>query len=422
MFDESIKKYKKAFVFGAGGGNDIVSAVLPALHLQKHGIQADVGGVMSPAAIHTYNGQLEQIINEIKGEVKRYRPAKKPLQLSFIDNYLPRFSMEEGAPINAFYNFSIRRGTKALVESFNRFIHDNQYDLIVGVDVGGDILARGAQDNTLLSPVMDFASLYLLNQLATDSYVLEFGLGTDGELRPQGMHDIMTELKSHGLILHESRIRAEDDEVRAFARIYDKIKEIRSGNTAVMTLRTLNTPTPEQDIIAAYKFRNQLGNKKWFNHFEITLPHQYFGKTYLIDAKGLAQRRKQTAIPYENPLEQYIKLKKQTSDWKTELDLHYLWSEENWTTTKPEGYCLLLLVPSKLMPERMRGEILQEGVNQLREDFGDVALILKEDLQYLRNCELNQQDADRFSLISTRKDIVGSMEKAAKQIIHYQGN
>lgn len=53
IFTEEIKKYKKVFVFGTGGGNDILSAIIPALQLL--GLQVDIGGVLSPAATHTYS-------------------------------------------------------------------------------------------------------------------------------------------------------------------------------------------------------------------------------------------------------------------------------------------------------------------------------------------------------------------------------
>ena len=68
---ENLRKYKNSFVFGAGGGNDIVSAVLVAMYLQRQGLQTDVGGILNPAAVHTFNGGLEQVVNKIEGDVKR---------------------------------------------------------------------------------------------------------------------------------------------------------------------------------------------------------------------------------------------------------------------------------------------------------------------------------------------------------------
>jgi len=71
MFPNSFKKYKKAFVFGTGGGNDIVSAHIPALHLNKLGVKTNIGGVLSPAATHLFNSSEEDIINKVHN-VKRY--------------------------------------------------------------------------------------------------------------------------------------------------------------------------------------------------------------------------------------------------------------------------------------------------------------------------------------------------------------
>ena len=117
MFNEDLQKYKNAFVFGTGGGNDIVSSVLVALYLQKQGIKTDIGGILSPAVVHTFNGNLEQVINEVKGEVKRIIPSKESVELSFIDAHLPEFVKQSGVNIQNYYDLSIRYGTTALVNA-----------------------------------------------------------------------------------------------------------------------------------------------------------------------------------------------------------------------------------------------------------------------------------------------------------------
>ena len=419
MFNRDLGKYNKAFVFGTGGGNDIVSAVPVAMYLQRHGIQTDIGGILSPAAVHMFDGTAEEVVNEIGKEVRRWIPSKKPAEISFIDGHLPGFAAEAGAGIPNFYDLSIRYGTSMLVENVRKLVDENGYDLIVGVDVGGDILARGAQDATILSPAMDFSSLYLLGELEADSLLVEFGLGTDGELRPSGIKEILEELGGKGIIRYESEIKKSDHEVKCFREIFERIKRIRKGHTAVMTLQTLDTSMPDEDIITEYVFRSRIGQKKWTTEYSIVLPHEYFGKAFVMDGKGLAAQRKQTAFCYENPIEQYARLK-QVPSWKTELDLSFLWSGNNWTTPEQEGHCMMLLVPSESIPEATRREILHAGIEALNDDMCDMALVLKNDMPHISAGVDYYSDAGRFSVISQAEQTAGFLENVAREIKRYQ--
>ena len=411
MFNEQFRKYRKALVLGTGGGNDIVSAIFPAMHLQKYGIQTDLGGMLSPAAIHTFNGNLETVVNAVEGEIKRSIPTRDNITLTMIDSHLPPLLKAEGLAIPACYNFSIRYGTKRLVQEVTALIKERGYDLVVAVDVGGDILGRGAEDITLLSPMMDFSSLHLLGQLAVDSFLIEFGLGTDGELRPQGMKEIMHELKESNLLLEENSFSAQDAEFMHFKNIFDCIKDIRAGHTAVMTLETLKAP-PDKDIITPYRFRSQIGKKKWLTPFEVILPHQYFGKSYLINAKGLAAKRSRTAFAYENSLEHYVKLKQISPSWKTEMDLFYIWSGDQWTTPEKKGNSLFFLVPSRQIPAVQRKEILEEGMHSPAE----IIMILEEDRREMNQGSFSYCNAGMFSLLFKRNDLHDFVKKTAEEI------
>lgn len=414
MFDKCIDKYKRALVIGTGGGNDIVSTLIPVQHLQKKGIKTDIAGILSPAAIHIFNGKIEDVINRIDGHVERVIPASQEISISFVDGLLPEFVKCEGLEIPNFYDFSTRYGTSKLVEEVNKLIAQNSYDLVVAVDVGGDILARGNQDSTLLSPMMDFASLHLLSQLETDVLLVEFGLGTDGELRPRGMEEILNELRDDKLMLYESTISADDLEVARFRNIFDKVRTIRAGHTAVMTLQTLDAEL-EKDIIVEYRFRSQIGKRKWHTPFEVILSHQHAGRTYLIDGRGLARKRSQTAFSYQNSLEQYVKLKCICPEWKTEMDLFYLWSKDNWTNPKKQGESLFLLTPSTSIPSIQRKEIIQYGVNNSN---SDLILLWESDI---RNIDMNGMvytDAGRLALLSRREG--EHLKKVADQVKQYQ--
>jgi hypothetical protein len=414
MFDQRINRYRSALVIGTGGGNDIVSTLIPAQHLQRRGIKTDIAGVLSPAAVHRFNGNLEKVVNNIVGDVKRVIPAPNEVPISFVDGSLPALVRDCGINIGAFYDFSTRYGTARLVEGVNELIARRDYDLVVAVDVGGDIIARGNKDNNLLSPLMDFTSLYLMGQINADVLLLEFGLGTDGELRPDGMEQILDELRKKDLMLYESCITAQDVEVTKFRQIFDSVKKIRTGHTAVMTLETLDAES-SKDIVTEYIFRSQIGRKKWYTPFEVVLPNQYAGKTYLVDGKRLAGQRTQTAFSHENPLHQYVRLKGICPEWKTEMDLFYLWSGDNWTNPNRQGNSLFLLTPSTSILSDQRQEMIQYGIQNSN---ADLILLWKSDLAKLDVWGFFCTEAGQFVLLSkTEGDF---LRRAADQVQQYQ--
>jgi hypothetical protein len=413
MFDRRIDRYSSALVIGTGGGNDIVSTLIPAQHLHRRGIKTDIAGVLSPAAVHRFNGNLEKVVNTIDGNVERVIPAPEVIPISFVDGSLPIFARNCGIEIDSFYDFSIRYGTSRLVEGVNELIEQRGYDLVVAVDVGGDILARGNEDNTLLSPVMDFTSLYLMGQIDIDVLLLEFGLGTDGELRPAGMEQILNGLRRDDLMLYESSITAQDAEVRKFREIFDNVRKIRAGHTGVMTLETLDTKS-SKDIITEYKFKSQIGRKKWYTPFEVVLSNQYAGRTYLVDGKGLAEQRTQTAFPYENSLHQYVKLKGICPEWKTEMDLFYLWDGDNWTSPNNQKHSLFLLTPSTSIPSDERREIIQYGIQHSN---SDMVLLWKSDLEDVDVSRFSLAESGQFVLLSKNNPVL--LRKTADQVQQY---
>lgn len=374
MFNEKLKKYKKALLLGTGGGNDIVSATLIADYLIAQGISCDVAGVLSPGAYHEFDGYSELAINEITNTtVKRYlhNPIRN-FEISFIDSLLPETAKNAGYKVGKFFELSTKFGTEVLVTELNKLIEIEEYDVFIEVDVGGDILGRRC-DKTILSPLMDFTSLYLLDKVAIDSYLIEFGLGTDGELRPLGIQEIFQELNHFGAYLGDAEINITDPEIDRFKKILETINKVRIGHTATMTLETLANKG-KSDIHTQYYSTWKVGGKTWKNYYDVTLLESSFGKVYLFDGHVLPSLRTDTSFSYETPLEQFIKLKK-TKDWKTELDMCYI-----------DNGSLLCLTPSLQVPEDMRIEIIKHGLdhqfNHLR--FGQV-LMLRHDAHLCGN-------------------------------------
>ncbi len=409
------KKYEKALILGTGGGNDIVSTILPALHLAKNNIQVDIAGMLSPGAVHFFNREQEKVVNNLEGSVGRFISSKELIQISFVDSELVNYARFLQLPINNFYNFSTKWGTSELVSEVQNLVKENGYDLVLGVDVGGDILSRGKEDPRIFSPMMDFASLLLLKNLDVDTYLLEFGLGTDGELETKAVGDILEELRKKQLILSEERI-GQGKELEIFKDVYSKISVERKGNTIPLTLKSLEHSG--SDLVVDHSYTKTIGEKKWTVNNKLTLLEETLGKVYLINVKELAAHRLQTAFHFNTVLEQFIKLKR-TPTIKTELDLQYLWKNTDWKGSCREGFCLQVLVPSLQLNEEMRKEMVLEGNRQMQAGMSDAILVVNNDLRYLSKEEVEIRGG-KYTILSSKKELAEEIERTAEKINSYQ--
>lgn len=75
--------------------------------------------------------------------------------------------------------------------------------------------------------MMDWTMLRVLSDLDIDSILLEFGLGTDGELRPSSIDDIIDELRQSDVILDTNIIDKTSPNMVLFKNVFDKISSVR---------------------------------------------------------------------------------------------------------------------------------------------------------------------------------------------------
>jgi len=378
--------YEHPLIWGTGGGNDIVSATLVLADVCRAGKTADLAGMCSPGAWHTYDGKPEDCVNRVTAGTRRFIPSRNLLEKSFVDHKVPELLSCQGFQSKV-YNFSSRFGTQRLVDDVTTLIRKENYDGIIAVDVGGDILARGNQDPTILSPLMDFTTLYVLSQLNIPSTLVEFGLQTDGELRPQGCAEILDELQSTGVLTSTRTLLLDDPAVHVFRSVYDGIKDIRHGHTAHMTLQTL---TATDDIHTHYHTRVQAMDKKWHVSFPLTLEKKYFGQMFLIDAQRLAASRP-LAFPYKTPLEQCVK-SKLIVNTSSEMDGLYASVEDS---------CVWVALYPQTVAGDLRKEVLAYGFSRL-EDFANAALVWKED-EALIPFSVRRQTVGPFTVAGTHK-------------------
>lgn len=418
VLTERFGRYRKAFVFGTGGGNDIFSATLVAMQLRAIGISVDVGGVLNPAYSHIFNGLPERPVNSVSRDIIMLSSEKKLDYIIIPDPFIPKITADAGLDIGRFYDLSIRFGTSPLLADFSRLVSENRYDLIVGVDVGGDILARGRLDPTMTTPLMDSASLYLLGNVKIDSALFVFGMGTDAELRINNVKSVLRELEREDLLLCSFQTQRDEPEVICFRAMYEEVRRLRRGKTILNFFKTLDTKTPGQDI-EYDQTAAAVGDESHGHYvFRHALWHRTFGMFYVFDAKRLFRYRSSITFKYNNPLEHYVKTKN-IPQWKTELDGYCLWSGNNWTSAEHEGRCMVMLCLSTLTPDPLRTNVLRHYIASLKAGRYEVALMLRKDLPLITAEGLAHIPAGRFSIVSSKQNDISLLKTIARQVSDY---
>ncbi len=246
------KNYDKILVFGAGGGGDALGALMIWHKLRRLGANPLLGSVVwERFTIDPFPGPLplEIMVNvEPLGWTIAWASPE-----SFANRYgfkvvpqIARVAKYIDSKKTVFLDLS--KGAEGLLEAFYVAMEELGVDAFIGVDTGGDILARGCEDN-LWSPLADAISLYSLAKVEADSYVVVLSPGADGELSEDEILERVSFLASKnglieifGLSKEDYSIgrKAENDVVseaskiplRAFEGTYDIIP-IRGGTRKV---------------------------------------------------------------------------------------------------------------------------------------------------------------------------------------------
>ncbi|MDI9610496.1 MAG: DUF1152 domain-containing protein [Archaeoglobaceae archaeon] len=200
------KDPKRAFVFGMGGGGDIVSTIPVANFLKLFDFEVIHGGVLwdrliidpkpGPRAIE----ELENMekLNEV---------------LAFVnENTRTNYGVKPNLARSAKYlgkvvALDITKGVKKLGRGLEEFILENRIGLVIGVDAGGDAIAIGYESG-VRSPLADALSVAVLNEIG--GIVAVSGIGGDGELKFEELMLNISGLFRNGGFLGCSSITAED--------------------------------------------------------------------------------------------------------------------------------------------------------------------------------------------------------------------
>lgn len=188
---EILSDVGSAFLVGMGGGGDAVSTLYVKEFFSRFDVECILGGVIwerfrrdpkpGPRSIDEISGA--ETINEclawLDGDEK-------------IEQIVPitsRIAEVAGRAVAV----DITKGVGKLRDSLSEFIREQGIDIVVGVDAGGDVLARGNEEN-LVSPLADAIMLAAIKDL--NSIVAVVGFGSDGELSRSEIEKRLSELNS----------------------------------------------------------------------------------------------------------------------------------------------------------------------------------------------------------------------------------
>lgn len=178
---ETLFDFDSALVFGIGGSGDIVGSIPTARLLEQHGLDVVLGGIAwepVPKDIHPGPRSFDEIdgldrVSETVGLASDETRTQDGLE--FTETIVARRYDTETALID------ISHGVEAVRRGIDAAARQRDIDLVVGVDAGGDVLARGDEPG-LRSPVTDGIGLVALDELETTACLGVFGYGSDGEL------------------------------------------------------------------------------------------------------------------------------------------------------------------------------------------------------------------------------------------------
>ena len=215
-------KARKALLIGIGGGGDVISTIYVRKFLEKFDVECVLGGVVW----------------------ERYRRDKKPgpraLEEIGADKVYDTLGFVDGSErirgiqpivsqVAEFLNekivaVDISKGVVKLRDDLKNFVERERFDLVFGVDAGGDSLARGFEAN-LVSPLADSIMLSALKDL--NSILAVVGFGSDCELTREQLERYLSELS--GEILGVSMVTNDE-------KLFEFVKNVESEASRIPIL------------------------------------------------------------------------------------------------------------------------------------------------------------------------------------------
>lgn len=357
-------KYSKALVIGAGSGRDMASAILITEKLRQRDIEADLAGFLTPWALHEFDGRLEDTINQLSAApTRKFLVTKEDVALdTYFEPELLQMNDELSLGIRELYLFSLQYGTERLKSEIEKLVCKKAYDLIVAVDVGGDILARRKDLPSVFTPIVDLSCLEILAEMDTtaEKYLAVVAPGVDGELSYLQLAEIFAEFEREDVLFVKERIYSHTREYQTFMRVYDEInKRTKSfSHTGDVIRRAVEG---ESDFKKQYCRKLRICDRMWNVMFSVQLDRSLATNIFYFNLDSVKALRKEIRIKYRNMIQAY-RLLKALGAGGTEVDLTYIPGAIN-DGEYSDPY--FILNPFNRASDEQKMEILEYGLDKL---------------------------------------------------------
>jgi hypothetical protein len=419
--------YKKVLVLAVGGGNDSVSTLLLQLQLQKtFGYSPDKIDVVAvlPDCLD-YSGMYStdnEMVSIISSESQRHISGKKikafPERiLAQNKNIIPSLN------VNNIYGISMKKGSVGVLSGLKFLVSENQYDLVFGIDVGGDFIAH--KDNLdVLSPMMDGYMLFALKELKkhikkkaikTEVMFSIFGLGTDGESTPEMLEKaifLLPDIKEYSFC---------KDEVMPFINFYrgivEKNRYSRTTDYTILEICGQNHDNPSKFRGRFHtKVNSTTPSKVYYGNFNHRQNESYYGKYYLFKDIELIDNVYSKKV--NSGLEWFLNVQKQDSKINHELNgQSYRDIGEILDIDNLKGCSLLFATPSRKFNEAQQVQIIKDVNLSITNKVYTFAVVYMEYSDYIDESLIAHSITDDLLLVGFNKDKMLKLETHIKNII-----
>jgi hypothetical protein len=228
--EEEVAAASRILVVGIGGGGDVAGALAFAEAARALGTDAVVGGITwerrpvdplpGPRRLSEVIGLAGTILDGVVGVAGP--DTTGPGGFRFCESDMSRFL--GGAPVVL---LDPNPGPAAIACGLDAAARALACDLVVLLDVGGDVLAHGDEPG-LASPLADATVLAAAPGMATPVLGAVFGIGCDGELTPEEVAARLEEIDGAGGLLEDLPLAAS-----ALDRVEDALRLVTTEASAM---------------------------------------------------------------------------------------------------------------------------------------------------------------------------------------------
>ena len=403
---------KNVLVLAVGGGNDSVSTLLLQKQLQNSfGYQPEKVTVVAvlPDCLdyHDLEPTVHPLLGIITGNTTRSVQGK--IMTAFPERILSQNKKTiPSLPIETVYGISMREGSVGVAQALIHLVRQENFDLIMAIDVGGDFIAV-ERNIEVLSPMMDGYMLYALKELEKVNTTIPviysvFGLGTDGESTPHMLRCALEHIPEH----YQGQFN--QFAVRDVIQFYrDTVEPNRYSRTADFTIREIENKPHDNPA----KFRGRFHVKTspeqsssvHYGFFEHQQDPEFFGKYYLFG--DISKVHNIFSQPCVNGIQWFLNVQNQATKINHELngqaysDLGAILKDTDFN-----GVSLLFGTPSKKFDSPTQAKIASDIYVALQNQVYNVALVYQEQAKELSPdlCGVNvEQD---LTLVGVNKDLI----------------